>query len=79
MPLGIVLVFVGFIMFFVAFVLTVGNEYIYRLEWNDMLNRFLYRKVPAQDSNLAWVFIVLSVIMIYAGYMLEGLSSVQFE
>jgi len=79
MLLGVVFIFVGFLIFLFSFILIVIDDYNYRVEWNDLFNRFVYRKVPAPESNRAWVFIILSVILIYLGYMLEGLSYVNFD
>jgi hypothetical protein len=79
MPLGAVLILAGFIVFLFAFMMLVLDDYAYRVEWNHMFNRFVYRKVPAPESNKVWVFIILSVVLIYIGYMLEGLSYVYYD
>jgi hypothetical protein len=79
MSLGIVLILGGFIVFLFAFIMLVLDDYAYRIEWNELFNRFIYKKVPARESNKVWVCIIISVVMFYIGYMLGGLSYVNFD
>jgi len=79
MLIGSIFLLFGLLIFSFAFLFLVGGNYNYRMVWSDIFNRYVYRKFPAQETSKAWVMIIISAIMIYIGYMLEGLSYINFE